>query len=250
MGRRGRRQDGWAGRCAPAVLLAPVVLALLLLLPRAAAAQECRLALLLALDVSASVDTEEYALQRDGLAAALNDPDIRQVILLGGAPVALAAYEWSGRYQQAVILPWMMLGSDADIDRAVARIGGATRSHEGFPTAAGYALGYAAGLLAEAPPCDRQVIDVSGDGINNEGFSPALAYAHFPLAEVTVNGLAVSGPDSAVVSFYEGELIRGPGAFVQVAQGFADFRRAMTLKLFRELNDMRLGSAGGTRCCG
>ena len=245
MGRRGGRQAGWAGRCAPALL------ALLMLLPRPAAAQQpCRLALLLALDVSASVDAEEYALQRDGLAAALNDPDIRQVITRAGTPVALAAYEWSGRYQQAVILPWMLLATDADIDRAVARLGAATRSHEGFPTATGYALGFAAGLLAEAPSCDRQVIDVSGDGINNEGFPPALAYAHFPLAEVTVNGLAVSGPDAGVVAFYEAELIRGPGAFVQIAEGFADFRRAMTLKLFRELNDMRLGATEGPECCG
>ncbi|MBR9762234.1 MAG: DUF1194 domain-containing protein [Rhodobacteraceae bacterium] len=216
-----------------------------------AQAQECRLALLLALDVSASVDGREYALQRDGLAAALNDPDIRRALLQGRAPVALAAYEWSGRYQQAVILPWRLLDSPGAIDHAVARIAAAQRSHEGFPTAAGYALGYGAGLLREAPACDREVIDVSGDGVNNEGFAPGLAYENFPFDGVTVNGLAISGSDAGVIAFYTGELAFGPGAFVEVAEGFADFRRAMTLKLFRELNDMRLGRGGEVpECCG
>lgn len=238
----------------PRVLRAPWLLALLVLGGPVAAAQPCRLALLLALDVSASVDAGEYVMQRDGLAAALDDPDIRRAVLQGSGPVALAAYEWSGRYQQTLVLPWTLLRDSADIDAAVARIGAAQRGYEGFPTATGYALGYGAGLLRRAPACARQVIDVSGDGINNEGFGPALAYSAFPFTGVTVNGLAISGPDAGVVRFYRDELRHGPGAFVEIAEGFADFRRAMTLKLFRELNDYRLGRSDAPRespeCCG
>lgn len=221
-----------------------VALLLLALWGGAVAAAPCRLALLLAVDVSASVDAGEYVLQRDGLAAALDAPEVREAILQGRGPVALAAYEWSGRYQQATILPWVLLDSAGAIDAAVARIGAMHRVHEGFPTAAGYALGHGAGMLLQAPACDRQVIDVSGDGVNNEGFGPALAYANFPFDGVVVNGLAIAGSDGDVVRFYRDELRHGPGAFVEIARGFADFRRAMTRKLYRETQEMVLGRAG------
>ena len=84
-------------------------------------------------------------------------------------------------------------------------------------------------------------IDVSGDGITNDGFRPQQAYAHFSFTNVTVNGLAVLGSDPRVVEYFRGEVVHGPGAFVEVAQSYEDFRRAMTLKLFRELNDMIVG---------
>ena len=126
-----------------------------------AAAGECRLALLLALDVSASVDSEDYELQRDGLAAALNLPEIRNAIL-NGAPgdVTLAAFEWSGRYQQTVVVDWTRLTSDAAIDGVIARIAGAKRSYKEFPTALGYALGYAASskLFASWRPEDTYIL--------------------------------------------------------------------------------------------
>ncbi|WP_236045134.1 MULTISPECIES: DUF1194 domain-containing protein [Pseudooceanicola] len=207
--------------------------------------QTCRLALLLAMDVSASVDAREYRLQRDGTAAALSDPDVRRAILEGSGPVALAAYEWSGRQQQAVILPWIMIDSAAALDAAVATLARTQRVHVGFPTAAGYGLGFGAGMMQDAPPCLRKVIDVSGDGVNNEGFLPSLAYANFPFQDVTVNGLAILGPDRGVLDFYQNEIRHGPGAFVQIADGFDDFLRAMTLKLFRETNDMQLGALPG-----
>ena len=108
-----------------------------------AAGAECRLALLLALDVSASVDETEYKLQRDGLAAALNRPLIRRAIL-EGAPgeVAIAVYEWSGRYHQTIVLDWTMLDSQGAIDGAVATIAQTRRSYSNWPTALGYSLGF------------------------------------------------------------------------------------------------------------
>jgi hypothetical protein len=206
-----------------------------------ARAEECRLALLLALDVSSSVDDDEYRLQKEGLAAALSDPDVRRAILEGEGTVALSVYEWSGRRQSVMVLDWTMLSDQGRLDQAVGTILAAPRSHNRFPTAMGYALGYGSRLLERAPPCLRKVIDVSGDGITNDGFRPQQAYLHFPFANVTVNGLAVLGSDPRVVDYFRGEVAHGPGAFVEVAEGYEDFRRAMTLKLFRELNDMIVG---------
>ena len=206
----------------------------------------CRLALVLALDVSSSVDAREYDLQRRGLAAALDAPEVRRAIL-HGAPgdVALAVYEWSGERQQKLQLDWTRLDSAAAIDRAVATLAGMVRSHDDFPTSMGPALGYGAQLLQRAPPCTRRVIDVSGDGVNNFRFGPAEAYRHFPLAGVTVNGLVILGDQPDVAAFYGNEVLRGPGAFLIVADGFEAFREAMTRKLFREINDIMIGRADG-----
>jgi hypothetical protein len=203
----------------------------------------CRLALVLALDVSSSVDEAEYALQRVGLASALDAPEIRNAILRGGAgDVALAVYEWSGRFQDKLHLDWTLLRSDADITGAVAVLASMQRSTSDYPTGLGSALGYGAALMARAPRCDRQVIDVSGDGINNQGFGPALAYKHFPFDGVTVNGLVIEGHDPQVTQYYQREVLYGPGAFLEIAQGFEDFERAMSRKLFREINDLMLGA--------
>ncbi|NDV99727.1 DUF1194 domain-containing protein [Yangia sp. PrR002] len=201
----------------------------------------CRLALLLALDVSSSVDDSEYRLQKEGLAGALRDPDVRRAILEGGGTVALSAYEWSGRNQSQLVMDWVMLSDEASIDAAVVRLLSAPRSYNRYPTAMGYALGFGAGILETAPVCERRVIDVSGDGITNDGFRPQQAYTHFPFEGVTVNGLAVMGSDPRVVEYFEGEVRHGPGAFVEIAAGYEDFLRAMTRKLFRELNDMMVG---------
>ncbi len=202
----------------------------------------CRLALVLALDVSSSVDAQEYDLQRKGLATALDAPDIRQAILRGEGDVALAVYEWSGRDRQKLHLDWTVLRSHADITRAAALLAGMERSTAEFPTALGAALGYGAQVMTRAPDCARRVIDVSGDGVNNEGFAPALAYRHFPFQNITVNGLVILGHDAAVLRHYREEVLRGPGAFLEVADGFEDFRRVMARKLFREINDIMLGA--------
>lgn len=207
----------------------------------AAAQGQCRLALLLALDVSSSVDESEHRLQQTGVASALNDPDIRRA-LLAGPPVALAAYEWSGRHQNAVVLNWLMITDNTAIDRAIAAILSAPRSETRYPTAMGFALGYGATMMRQAPDCARRVIDLSGDGITNDGFGPELAYQHFPFAGITVNGLAVLGADRQVQDYFEDVVRHGDGAFVETSQGYAGFRKAMTRKLFREISDMIIGT--------
>ncbi|MBD3680091.1 MAG: DUF1194 domain-containing protein [Rhodobacteraceae bacterium] len=205
-------------------------------------AAQCRLALLLAMDISSSVDEEEDRLQRQGLAAALTAPEVRQALLsVPGDYVALAVYEWSGRYQQDMVLDWVMLDSNAAIDAAAARIAASKRSYAEFPTALGYAIGYGASVFARAPRCLFRTLDVSGDGVNNDGFPPRLAYTNFPLGGVTVNGLAINVANEDVELYYLNELIRGPGAFVEVAEGFGDFERAMRRKLLRETQARVIG---------
>ncbi|MEM6638065.1 MAG: DUF1194 domain-containing protein [Pseudomonadota bacterium] len=202
----------------------------------------CRLALILALDISSSVDAREDALQRGGLAAALVASEVVEAALsVPGEPVALAIFEWSGRYQQDMLLPWTLLTGPEDLLTAAERIATSKRSYAEFPTALGYALGYAAGVFRDAPECLRKTIDVSGDGVNNDGFGPHLAYAHFPLDGVTVNGLAITGQADDLIDYYRRELIRGPGAFVIEATSFADFERAMREKLRREMEAPVLG---------
>ncbi|WP_326973082.1 DUF1194 domain-containing protein [Candidatus Rhodobacter oscarellae] len=202
------------------------------------------MALLLALDVSSSVDAEEDALQRRGLARALSSQDVQAAILsVPGQSVALAVYEWSGRYQQFVTLDWRLLSTSSDILTAAADISGSRRPHREYPTAIGYAIGYAAALFAKAPPCQARTLDVSGDGKNNEGFPPRLAYANFPLEDVTVNGLTIGGQSDDLAGYYLRELIRGPGAFVEEASDFADFERAMQRKLVRETRALAIGMA-------
>ncbi len=206
-----------------------------------AMAAECRLALLLALDVSSSVDASEYVLQRDGLAAALEHQDVVDVIVHSPGGIAFAVYEWSGRRQSVVIQDWVMLRNRADIAAVSDRLRRAKRSFSQFPTAMGHALGFGAGMLRAAPRCDRQVIDLSGDGITNDGYWPQLAYEHFPFAGVTVNGLAVLGADPGVITHFEFEVLHGPGAFLETAPGYAGYERAMVRKLYREIQDRVVG---------
>lgn len=215
-----------------------------------AAKAQCRLALVLALDVSSSVSAAEYDLQRLGLAAALDDEDVRHAVLRGGQGyVALAVFEWSGFYQHKLHLDWTALRSNGDIDRAVVTLGAMSRSHDDFPTSIGHALAYAATLLERVQECDRKVIDVSGDGINNYGYGPEAAYRHFPLSDVTVNGLVILSHVTGVAEYYYQHVLHGPDAFMVTANGFSEFRIAMARKLFREINDIMVGE-GGSRHSG
>lgn len=203
----------------------------------------CGLSLVLALDVSSSVDADEFALQTGGLARALRDPAVRRSIIAAGGIQALAL-EWSGRYKQVDIVPWSLLAGDADISAFADRIESHQRAYHEFPTALGYALGHAATRLHKAPlDCARAVIDVSGDGINNEGFDPLHAYRYFDFTDITVNGLVIEGADPDPVAYYRTNVIHGPGAFLEVAAGFRDYEAAMRRKLLREINGANLALA-------
>jgi hypothetical protein len=223
-----------------------LVLAAALAGPQVASATECRLALLLALDVSSSVDPTEDRLQRGGVVAALTAPEVVEAFFAADQPVALAAYEWSGRYNQEVLLDWTLIDSRAALLRAAETVAATTRSHNEFPTAMGYALGYGAGLLSRAPDCLRRTLDMAGDGQNNEGFGPAAAYREFAFDGVTVNGLVVNAADFegevGLIAFYRAQVLHGPGAFLEIADGFEDYERAMRTKLVREVTPPAIGA--------
>ena len=225
-----RRRRGGAGTLAALVAGAGLGLA-------GPASAACALGLALALDVSSSVDEGEYALQAQGLAEALEDPDVKEALLdPGTGEVRLAVYEWSGRWQHALVADWRPMTSPQAIDALAARVRTAVRSHADYPTALGHAIGFAARLLEDVRDCERRVLDVSGDGANNDGYEPATAYSSFPMDDVTVNALVVGGvARPQLVRYFETMVIRGPGAFAEVAEDYGDYARAMKRKLLREI---------------
>jgi hypothetical protein len=226
------------------------LIAALLPLPAAAG---CRLALALALDVSASVDPTEYELQMTGMARALLAPEVQEVILSDTAnPVVLAVFVWSGPGDQMLVTDWTPVTAQETLQRIAAEIVAVPRriSFDGR-TAIGSALTYGAFLHDLAPRCDRHVIDLAADGLNNAGESPRGVRDGPVLQGVTVNALAIGAAHAldlevrtpAILEQYlQGQVIRGPGAFVEVAQDHRDFERAMTRKLIREIDVMMLGS--------
>lgn len=215
-----------------------------------AAALDCRLALVLAIDVSGSVGAVEDRLQRGGLAAALLAPEVERAFLEGG-PVALYVFEWAGEASQVALLAgWQMIEGERDLVQAAAVIGQSRRT--GFPhtedgTALGAALIHASEAFAAGPDCRERIVDVSGDGVSNLGPEPEAVYRSYPFDGVTVNALVIDTPEEdpflAARMGYDGELVKwftsavlhGPGSFFVLADDFEDYERAMTAKLLREL---------------
>lgn len=217
-----------------------------------ASADPCRLALVLALDVSGSVDEVEYRQQLDGLAFALDSPNVREAILQGAASVHIAAFEWSSRNHQFLVLPWTELTSHAAIDHAAKRIRRYQKQRAGLKTALSTAMMFAAEMLSQKPACWQRTIDVSGDGENNIGPLIEQVYGLETFQGVTVNALVVTKPQSQgsersadaaaeLRRYFERSVIRGPGAFAMVADGYADYARAMERKLLREVTMPQIG---------
>lgn len=224
------------------------LLALLLAL-WAAPSEACRLALTLGLDVSGSVIGREFRLQLSGLASALRDADVQAAILARpDAPVALSVYEWSGRSHQLVVRDWALLTDPAAIDLAAAEIEAWGRRPAPEATALGSAMLFGARLIEKAPDCDAATIDISGDGRNNDGPLPETTRRLPALGGVTINALVVdplNGEAEALESYFDQNVIRGPGAFTMRANGYEDYARAMRLKLLRELSTMAVGELTG-----
>jgi hypothetical protein len=219
-------------------------LALLLICLAAPAAAECRLALALAVDISRSIDTQDYLIQTEGLAAALADAEIRKAIFGPEGEVALAIYFWSGDSYQTLVQPWVILDGPEALDRAIWLVRLTPRPKAPLGTALGDALRYGVELMAKAPDCGRKVIDVAGDGRNNEGVSVARIYEREDFTDITVNGLAVGEHEHDLVRYFQEELIRGPGAFVEVAPHQTDYPDAIRRKLLRELQGPMIGGLG------
>lgn len=213
----------------------------------------CRLALLLGLDVSASVDAAEYALQSEGLARALTAPRVARLLLAGADnPVALAVFEWSGPDEQAVILDWTAIRTPADLAGAAALVRAHERSAFLGKTGLGGAMIFAGTMFASAPECTARTLDISGDGKSNTGPAPEQVHAAGALAGVTVNALAVGreipidmpgdpSVEDTLDVYFAKAVIRGAGSFVQNTLTYDGYADAMTAKLERELGGLVMG---------
>ncbi len=231
-------------------LVRAFILCLGLGLPASGAA--CDLALALAVDVSGSVDPHEYRIQMDGLVAGLRDPVVSEALVRGQARLMLT--QWSGTSRQHLTLPWTRIDSFEALDGFADRIGQAPRPWRNFSTAIGEALAHVAAQFAEVPDCRRRIIDLSGDGLSNEGQDPRAVHGALRAAGITVNAIAIEQTEPDLTAYYYENVILGDGAFVITANGFADYPAQIRRKLLREvarhsaaLDSPRPGrGAGGT----
>jgi Ca-activated chloride channel family protein len=197
-------------------------------------AEACETALLLSIDVSGSIDAGDYRLQTDGLASALTDPEVAEALVRG--QIALAVMQWSGTAEQALVLDWDRMLSPGHVTRFAARAARLSRAFSGSDTAVGQGLAFAQTQFAAVPDCARYVIDVSGDGQENAGFTDARARAEAVRAGITINAIAIEepGPAFPITQYYRRWVI-SPEGFVVTARGLQDYARTMRMKLLREL---------------
>jgi Protein of unknown function (DUF1194) len=233
--------------------LLTIVIALLVLAP-ARAAEKVDLLLVLASDVSRSVDADKFELQRRGYGHALSDPRVIEAIRSGtNGRIGVCFMEWSGVMSQKLVIDWTAIGS-ADTARQFGdRILEAPRSFTDR-TSISAAIDFAMAQLERAPfESPRRTIDVSGDGTNNSGRDVTTARDEAVAKGVTINGLVIlserplawnpehTNPPGGLENYYRQNVVGGPRAFVIAAQDFNAFGQALINKLIAEV------AAAGTR---
>ena len=228
-------------------VLRSFLLALSLVLCGAAAAQDkppVDVALVLVVDASGSIDTEEFALQRDGIAGAVTDGEVLGAIKGGRhGRIAVTLVEWGTPGAPTHVVDWHIVGDEASAGAFADAVRSAPRPMQSY-NAIGDGMVLATELIA-ACPCapTRKVIDVSGDNPDNRGKIPsALARDMAVKAGITVNALAILqdgrlGPSGKpwLVETHERDVIGGFAAFVIPAKTRADFARALRQKLIQEI---------------
>ncbi len=198
--------------------------------------------LVLAVDVSASVDQTEYTLQVTGLAHALRDPDVRLAIAnTGDRGIAVIVTQWSGGNQQSIAIDWTRLSDDSSIDRLADRIAIMPRHFEGGDTRISAAIEHANRLIQTSDfNADGQVIDIAGDGgAENLGLAQN-ARDRAVASGTTINALAIAKDVLDLDVFFQRNVIGGPGSFVVKATSYEGFDAAMKRKLFREIGGYQI----------
>jgi Protein of unknown function (DUF1194) len=220
-------------------VLAPVV---------AVAADEVDLLLVLAVDVSRSIDAAKFQLQREGYAAAVADPRVLDAIKSGRTGrVGLTFVEWSGVGAQKVVIDWTTIEDTNSAKGFGDRLLEAPRSFADRTSISG-AIEFAMGQFDKAPfEATRRTIDVSGDGTNNAGRDVALARDEAVATGVTINGLVIlsenpmswnpdhTNPPGGLANYYKTNVVGGPNAFVMVAENFNSFGQAIIKKMIAEV---------------
>lgn len=199
----------------------------------ASPAAACDLALALAVDVSGSVDSREYRIQMDGLAHALRDPIISEALVRADAQLMLM--QWTGASRQQVSIPWTRVNSFEELDAFADRVAEDPRIWRNFSTAIGEALQATMATFVPVSNCSRLLIDLSGDGISNEGVEPALMHPDLRALGITVNAIAIEESEPDLTAYFFENVIVGEGAFVVSASGFADYPERIRKKLLREV---------------
>ncbi|MFG1423960.1 DUF1194 domain-containing protein [Roseixanthobacter liquoris] len=229
---------------APTLWLAILGLLMLALRPAAAADLPVDVQLVLAVDVSFSMDPDEQALQREGYASALVSAEFLDALRLGpNGRIAVTYMEWAGEHEQKVVLPWQVIDGPESA-RVVSEAIRAAPLRRIYRTSISGGLLFAADLFKDSGfrPL-RKVIDVSGDGMNNQGRPVEQARDQVVARGITINGLPLllkragnSVLDIADLDlYYEDCVIGGPGAFVIPVREQAEFARAIKTKLVLEV---------------
>ena len=230
-----------------------VAAALLLLAPAARAAERVDLLLVLASDVSRSVDADKFELQRRGYGQAMADPRVVEAIRSGSnGRIGVCFLEWSGVMSQKLVIDWTIVGDAAAARQFGDRILEAPRSFADR-TSISAAIDFAMTRLEAAPfEASRRTIDVSGDGTNNSGRDVTSARDEAVARGVTINGLVIlsehplawnpehTNPPGGLANYYRQNVIGGPRAFVMAAQDFNAFGQALINKLIAEVADVRI----------
>ncbi len=212
------------------------------------AAEAVDLTLVLVSDVSRSVDEAEFTMQKQGYAAAFNDPRVLAAIRTGAAGrIAVSYVEFAGAYEVQTVLDWQIVRDAATARAFTDQLTAAPRSFWGR-TSISAGIDHAMQMLAESGyDATRRVIDVAGDGTNNAGRDVTAARDDAVTSGVTINGLAIINehpvsytfahvqPPGGLPEWYRQNVIGGPGAFVIEVREFADFGDAMTRKLINEI---------------
>ncbi len=213
-----------------------------------ARAEKVDLLLVLAADVSRSIDDGEFNLQRKGYAAAMTDPRVLRAIAGGrNHAIAVTFIEWAGAPEQNIVVDWTVVRDEEGAGGVAATMLSAPRSFLGR-TSISAAIDFAMERLAAAPAeADKRIIDVSGDGTNNSGRAVTEARDQAVGSGVTINGLAIintqanpgyafhTQPPGGLPHYYEENMIGGPGAFLLQVENFDTFAEAITRKLVTEI---------------
>jgi Ca-activated chloride channel homolog len=191
------------------------------------------LAMVLAVDGSASVTYEEFGLIAGGMAAALRDPGVAPG-LIGTSELALLL--WSGTGQQDIITGWTQILTEADLRSFADDVDNMPRTVRAGATAIGEALLASLTLLAKVPETPkRNIVNVIGDGRSNDGIAPGPIRDRMASADITINGLCILHEEPDLLASYTEEVIGGPGAFAVTCREYKDFAEAMRQKLTREI---------------
>jgi hypothetical protein len=205
---------------------------------------EVDVALVLAVDISFSMDMEELALQRAGYVEALRSPEVHKAIANGATGrIAISFFEWAGVNIQHHLLPWTVIDSPESALAAAAEIE-KQPTRRGQRTSISGAIDFSVRQLDEAPfRALRKVMDISGDGPNNSGRVVTVARDEALRKGISINGLpiAIRKPGYLDISqldiYYEDCVIGGQGAFVIPITEKAQFIQTIRTKLIMEISD-------------